>query len=58
MSIYPECTLPLIVSSKVKCKKQKIDGYEHEIWNYDSNVVCLASGLAPELRSSRTWRAT
>ena len=41
MSIYPECTLPLIVSSKVKCKKQKIDGYEYEIWNYDSNYICF-----------------
>jgi len=41
MSIYPECTLPLIVSSKVKCKKQNIDGYEHEIWNYDSNYICF-----------------
>jgi len=41
MSIYPECTLPLVPLPKINCKHQKVKEYEYEIWNYDSNYICF-----------------
>ena len=41
MSIYPECTLPLVPLPKINCKHQKVKEYDYEIWNYDSNYMCF-----------------
>jgi len=41
MSIYPECSIPLVVSSKINRKIQTINNYGYEIWNYDNDYVCF-----------------
>lgn len=41
MSIYHECSLPNIKSSKINSKIETVDNYKYEIWNYDSRYICF-----------------